>query len=153
MFGWVQLLLIVKRRIKKGRERGRREEAAREVTIKIRGHSCFVAEVGTRRRFKGMKRQENEEKEAEEEKEEKEGRRRRRRSRRSRKRRRRRGGGGGGGRGARGGRGRRVRGDEEGEEDGRVQWRRVSVQAQRGVAGSEALRGWRRRMGMAEQGA
>ena len=65
MFGWVQLLLIVKRRIKKGRERGRREEAAREVTIKIRGHSCFVAEVGTRR-FKGMKRQENEEKEAEE---------------------------------------------------------------------------------------
>lgn len=48
-FGWVQLLLIVKRRIKKGRERGRREEAAREVTIKIRGHSCFVAEVGTRR--------------------------------------------------------------------------------------------------------
>lgn len=50
VFGWVQLLLIVKRRIKKkGRERGRREEAAREVTIKIRGHSCFVAEIGTRR--------------------------------------------------------------------------------------------------------
>lgn len=54
---------------------------------------------------------------------------------------------------------RRVRGDE-GEEDGRVQWRRVSVQAQpgggrgrEGVAGSEALRGWRWRMGMAEQGA
>lgn len=41
----MQLLLIVKRRIKKGREMGRREEAAREVTIKIRGHSCFVAEV------------------------------------------------------------------------------------------------------------
>lgn len=49
MFGWAQLLLIVKRRIKKGREGGWRGVAAREVTIKIRGHSCFVAEVGTRR--------------------------------------------------------------------------------------------------------
>lgn len=47
VFGWVQLLLIVKRRIKKKVVRG--GEAAREVTIKIRGHSCFVAEIGTRR--------------------------------------------------------------------------------------------------------